>query len=130
MKRYALLPLVLGALLTAGCANKPVEEPLAVEDVASVRYETSSLSNKFEIDNVQRALAGNVLRAQVTLRNKSSFTVSYQYKFRWYDANGFEIQQQGEPWRPQVVAGKGETRLQGLAPNPAAARFEVWLRAE
>ena len=129
MKRYALLWTLLAATLMAGCAMKP-DSGLSDEDLAVLRYDSASLSGAFELLEVNRATSGDIVRAQVHLRNKSSFSVNYQYKFRWYDRNGFEIAPEGEPWRPQRAAGKAEVRLQAVAPNPAVARFELWLREE
>lgn len=128
MKRHALLWSLLLSFMLAGCATKPAQLP--EEDLAVLRYDTASLAGAFELLEVNRASSGDVIRTQVQLRNKSAFSVDYQYKFRWYDHNGFEIAPEGEPWRPQRVPGKGEFRLQGVAPSAAASRFEVWLRQE
>ncbi|AJD46603.1 hypothetical protein S7S_00895 [Isoalcanivorax pacificus W11-5] len=129
MKRYALLWTLLVTALLAGCAMNP-DDGLSDEDRAVLRYDSASLDGAFELLEVNRATSGDIVRAQVHLRNKSSFSVDYQYKFRWYDRNGFEIAPEGEPWRPQRASGKAEVRLQAVAPNAAVARFELWLREE
>lgn len=128
MKRHTLLWSLLLSLVLVGCAGKQPQLP--EEDLAVLRYDTASLSGAFELLEVNRATSGDIIRTQVHLRNKSAFSVDYQYKFRWYDRNGFEIAPEGEPWRPQRVPGKGEFRLQGVAPSAAAVRFEVWLREQ
>ena len=122
------LAFLLVPLLLVGCATATSD--LSPEDQAVLRFDSVSLDGRVEILEVNRAQAGDLIRSQVLLRNRSAFALSYQYKFRWYDRNGFEIAPDGEPWQPRRVAGRSEDRVQGVAPNPSAVRFEVWVREE
>ncbi|MBA3981238.1 MAG: DUF1425 domain-containing protein [Alcanivorax sp.] len=121
------LALVLLPLLLAACATT---SSLPEEDRNVMRYDSVSLDGRLELLEVNRAQAGDLIRTQVLVRNRSAFALSYQYKFRWYDRNGFEIAPDGEPWRPRQLAGRSEERLQGVAPNASAVRFEVWVREQ
>lgn len=122
--KYLALLLLVPALL-AGCATT---SDLPPEDQAVMRYDSLSLDGRLALLEVNRADSGDLIRTQVLVQNRSAFALSYQYKFRWYDRNGFEIAPDGEPWQPRRLAGRSEERLQGVAPNPSAVRFEIWVR--
>ncbi|MCH8542428.1 MAG: YcfL family protein [Alcanivorax sp.] len=122
--KYLALLLLVPALL-AGCATT---SDLPPEDQAVMRYDSVSLEGRLALLEVNRAESGDLIRTQVLVQNRSAFALSYQYKFRWYDRNGFEIAPDGEPWQPRRLAGRSEERLQGVAPNPSAVRFEIWVR--
>ncbi|MBZ2189146.1 YcfL family protein [Alcanivorax sp. JB21] len=122
--KYLALLLLVPALL-AGCATT---SDLPPEDQAVMRYDSVSLDGRLALLEVNRADSGDLIRTQVLVHNRSAFALSYQYKFRWYDRNGFEIAPDGEPWQPRRLAGRSEERLQGVAPNPSAVRFEIWVR--
>ena len=65
------------------------------------------------------------MRSQVALKNRGSGEAQFKYKFRWFDRNGLELDPEGSPWIPSSILSGDVVRIQGLAPNPAAASFRV-----
>ena len=44
------------------------------------------------------------------------------------DAEGAEIDPDGDPWRPLVLHGKETRTIQGVAPNASATSFKLRVR--
>ena len=120
-----LLTLLLALTLIAGCASRGDSG----EDYSHlIHYQNTNLEGRLQITEVVETQAGDVMRAQVTLHNPSAFRARYSYKFRWFDQNDFEVSPAGSPWTPNELPSRSHTRVQGVAPNPSAVRFEVWVR--
>lgn len=88
----------------------------------------SSLAGDIEIDAINSAMAGNMMRAQVTLRSKDRDTISIQYRFAWFDKQGIEINPNTGAWKPFLLYGREKRTIQGLAPDPRAKEFKVSIR--
>ena len=120
-----LIPVLLALLLLGGCASRGED----TEDYSElIHYENINLQGRLQIIDVVETHAGDVMRVQVTLENPSAFRARYSYKFRWFDRNGLEISPEGAPWVANVLPSRSQTRAQGVAPNPSATRFEIWVR--
>lgn len=120
-----ILTLLFVLLLTTGCASRGEEG----EDYSAlIHYENINLQGRLQVTDVVTTETGDVLRAQVTLENPSAFRARYSYKFRWFDADGMEIAPEGEAWQADELPSRSQSRVQGVAPNPTASRFEVWVR--
>lgn len=126
MKTFNIIfmSLLLALGLTA-CAGKPI---LSEADQAAVRYHDKSLEGQIEVVDIKRTHSGDVMRVQVTFENRSAFATKYQYKFRWFDGNGFEVSPERSPWTPQNTPGRGTNTVQATAPNPSATHVEIWFK--
>lgn len=88
----------------------------------------SSLARNIEIDAIDSAMAGNMMRAQVSLHSKDRDTVSIQYRFAWFDIQGIEINPNAGAWKPFLLYGREKRTIQGLAPDPRAKEFKISIR--
>ena len=93
-----------------------------------VVFNSSSLAGDLQVVDLQSALAGNMMRAQATLKSRDKDTLSFQYRFDWYDANGIEINSGTGSWKPLIITGKETKTVQGVAPDPRAREFKLKLR--
>ncbi len=126
MKKIAILLMSLVLAFGLGaCASKPV---LSEADQAAVKYHDKSLEGQIEVVDIKRTHSGDVLRVQVTFENRSAFATKYQYKFRWFDNNGFEVAPDRSPWKPVNTPGRGSHTVQATAPNPSATHVEIWFK--
>ncbi len=128
MRKLALF--CLSILLLAGCSASNVAQ-LETQNgkTQTMLYSNNAmLSSRLAVKNIITGHAGNLMRAQATLENRWKFELDFQYKFKWFDADGFEIQPQGEPWHQLVLQGRTQANVQALAPNPSAVRFEIWVQ--
>lgn len=85
------------------------------------------LASDLEISDMKSVLTGDLLRVQVSLRSRSRDTVPVQYRFEWFDAQGFEINA-NEAWKPFLIYGHETRTLQGVAPDQRAKEFKLKLR--
>ncbi len=126
MRKLTLIILsAIFALGLAGCTNQPV---LSEEDQAAVKYHDKSLEGQIEVVDIKRNYTGDLLRVQTTFENRSAFSTKYQYKFRWFDDQGFEVAPDRSPWKPVNTPGRGTHTVQATAPNPSATHVEIWFK--
>lgn len=77
------------------------------------------------ITHAEARFRGDLLQTSVTLRNVKKKPVSITYKFMWFDKDGFEISNEGQPWVPLTLQGIEDKTVQGTAPNPTAKTFKI-----
>ncbi len=93
-----------------------------------VVFNNSGLKGDIQIVDVKSAMAGDVMRAQATLRSRDRDTLPFQYRFEWYDAGGFEINSGAGSWKPLILYGREAKTVQGVAPDPRAREFKLKIR--
>jgi len=69
-----------------------------------------------------------MMKAQVSLRSRDRDTVSIQYRFDWFDAQGMEINANTGAWKPLIIYGRESRTIQGVAPDPRAHEFKLKIR--
>jgi uncharacterized protein YcfL len=94
----------------------------------NVVFNNSGLKGDIQIVDVKSAMAGDVMRAQATLRSKDRDTLPFQYRFDWYDAGGMEINAGAGSWKPLILYGRESKTIQGVAPDPRAKEFKLKIR--
>lgn len=131
--------LAFGALFT-GCATKTsglegaaanVQTPEG--DMQNSKYvivNNRKLARGIQIVDLKSTFAGDILKAQVTLVSKYSSTLSFQYKFAWFNKDGVEIDPDSLPWTPLIMYGNETKSIQATAPNPWAREFKIKIRAQ
>jgi uncharacterized protein YcfL len=93
-----------------------------------VVFNSSSLAGDLQIVDMQSTLAGNLMKAQATLKSKDRDTMSFQYRFDWYDAGGMEINSGAGSWKPLIITGRESKTIQSVAPDPRAKEFKLKIR--
>lgn len=135
LKLAALL--IVGMTVLYGCSPTAGAEGRAkvgwTDDGApllntKVVYNSTSLSRKIAIDEMTSSKAGDMLLAQVTLHSKAGETLSFQYKFEWFDLNGLALNAASATWKPLIIYGKESKTIQGLAPDPRGRDYKLLLR--
>jgi uncharacterized protein YcfL len=94
----------------------------------NVVFNSSGLKGDIQIVEVKSAMAGDVMRAQATLRSKDRDTLPFQYRFDWYDAGGLEINSGAGSWKPLILYGRESKTVQAVAPDPRAKEFKLKIR--
>ena len=129
--------LIVGMVAISGCSATSGAEGRAKvgwrDDGApllnnTVVYNSSSLSRKVAIEEMTSSKAGDMLLAQVTMRSKAGETLSFQYKFEWFDLNGLALNAASATWKPLIIYGKESKTIQGLAPDPRGRDYKLLLR--
>lgn len=127
MKYRAFLALiVVGAL--SGCAGMKTAESADGDKVKYQVIATGDTEDRLDVLNVVSAKSGDLAKASVELQNDSNFAYTFEYRFKWYDAAGMEINPDATAWTPVSIMAKETKSLQALAPNPTAATFKLFLQ--
>lgn len=135
--RGALGLLVLAAALT-GCASTAgieatgkrgwTQEGAPALDTR-IDINNRSLAADIEVVDVKSFMAGDLMRAQATLRSRDRETLPIQYRFVWFDREGMELGGQSVSWKPLVIHGREHKTVSGVAPDPRGREFQLKIRA-
>ncbi len=77
--------------------------------------------------SIKPLAAAGMYEAQVNLANGSDRDVAFEYRFIWYDAQGFELSQVTS-WLPAVLGAKEAKWFRSSAPAPDVASFKLMVR--
>ncbi|MBL4608688.1 MAG: YcfL family protein [Pseudomonadales bacterium] len=130
MKTYLLIGLLISAIGLSGCATsgmeaegKPTDDPKYAKHLV---IHNEALAAKIIIQEMHtRTARSGVLEVSVVLANLTSTDKNIQYRFSWYDADNFEVEQGSRAWTPVILHGKSKTSMQALAPNPTVTTYKV-----
>lgn len=81
----------------------------------------------FDAVQVQPLSTGGSLEAQVSVTNLNDRDVSFEYRFLWYDARGYELSTI-TAWQPSSLTGKESRGYKSVSPRADAASFKFMVR--
>jgi len=131
MKKWLVLLMLPLVLVFTGCSSSNMSAIEEQDDGTRATYlksNNSLLYSRLGIRDPKMTMAGDLMRAQATLENRWKFKLDFQYKVKWFNADGFEIAPEGRPWTTVVMPGRTQLNVQATAPNPTATRFEIWVQ--
>lgn len=88
-----------------------------------------SLSKEIEVLDVKARYVGDLLEGQAILRNKKKNTFEFEYKFEWYDSEGYPVESNITLWKPDLLYGKEQKWIKSLCPKSGATGFKIMIRA-
>ena len=94
----------------------------------NVVINNSSLAGDIEVVDMKSALAGDMMKAQVSLRSRDRDTINIQYAFDWFDSQGMAVGGSTTVWKPFIVYGRETKTIQGVAPDPRGREFKLKIR--
>ncbi len=132
-KTRNILMFFLLALIAAGCAttasnvlNVKITSGIASDRV--VEENNHRLARSLEFGDVSiKALGAGGAEVQVMIKNTKRKDVSFEYRFIWYDAKGFELSP-APAWMPTKLSGKEERGFRTTTPAPGAVKFKLMVR--
>ncbi len=133
---WSLAVAALAAALGAGCASPNtsgltvgVEQDEAGDLQQVLQVDNAKLAKRLKVDDVVLGQTKNgLMKAGVKLTSKLNKSMVAQSKFAWFDADGAEIDPDGDPWRPLVLHGRETRTIQGVAPTAGAVAFKLRVR--
>lgn len=129
--RAVLVAGTVTALAACSASNMVRQEPEPsgnAEQQQVLQSNNALLYNRLRIVDTRTREKNDLLQVQATLRNQWKFELDFQYRIKWFDADGFEINPEAQTWRQLVLPGSNEANVQGVAPNSKAESFEIWVR--
>lgn len=117
----------LAVSLSAGCAVNETATVTTGPDgtIQTIESNSGLLAASLKVTDTKVGSAGNLMKVQATITNDSRSALSFQYKFKWLDKDGFEIAIDGRPWTPLTITPHESKAVQAVAPNPGAKAFKI-----
>ncbi len=140
MKKIVYLGLLFSVLVCAGllsgCAAtsgisgsvKVVKGQEGCAQESKIIVNNDSLARAIKITDLKSTFAGDLLKANAMVYSKRTDTLALQYKFRWYDSQGIEVEPESSPWQPVIIYGRETKSAQAVAPNPSVKEFKIEIR--
>lgn len=125
---FAAMLVVAG--LTGCRATSGIEASGKVDEAGfekKIVINNRGLSKEIEITDIKSTFVGDIMKVQVSLHSKDRDTVPVQYRFDWFDAQGFDLNA-NQAWKPFLIYGKEVKVIQGVAPDQRAKEFKLKLR--
>lgn len=125
---FAAMLVVVG--LTGCRATSGIEASGKVDEAGfekKIVINNRGLSKEIEITDIKSTFVGDIMKVQVSLHSKDRDTVPVQYRFDWFDAQGFDLNA-NQAWKPFLIYGKEVKVIQGVAPDQRAKEFKLKLR--
>ena len=89
--------MVFGAL-SACAVNETATVQVGADGTTSIIESNSGfLAASLRVADSKVGYSGDLMRVQATIQNESRSDLSFRYKFKWLDGDGFEIAIDGRP---------------------------------
>ena len=125
----AFVATVVGLSFAAGCAHRHPSNRLerTQEPTPSERVVVTA-GSPIHFGEVVTRMEGRILHVQVLLENTSTKDQSFEYRWEWTDADGFQLGDTLSSWQPAFIGGKEHKLLNGAGPGPSAVNFRLYIR--
>jgi uncharacterized protein YcfL len=136
-RRSRIYVLCLLAFSSLSCASQTVSNVAVGEVVQGEQGETlqkdyiikdKSLAKLIQVMDVKSRFVGEFLEAQAIVRNRKKYTVQFEFKVEWYDAEGFPIESNITHWKPDLLYGAETKWISALCPKANAKGFKIMIR--
>ena len=114
------------ALLLSACAHNTAG--ISVDSSGQVRVDNSSFASDVNVVDISSVMVADLIKASALIQSKSSTDLRLQYKFTWYDASGFTVEDEANSWKSVKLHGKQQLQVGAVAPNSQATRFDIYVR--
>jgi len=85
--------------------------------------------NKLVVDNTKgRRVDDKLEEAFIDINNTSTLKTSFQYRFKWYDSQGFEVGKDMSIWRTRYIEGLSQEKISEIAPVGEAYNYKCLLK--
>lgn len=124
-------PLFSRCVLLLGLALVPLSlvSPTSLAAPINSKVEALGVPDYLVVDEIRATKRNGLLALQATIYNTDTYDHAMRYRFRWIDAQGFDVGSE-EAWKPLLVHGTQSQRIQTVAPTPQAVDFTLQIHAD
>jgi uncharacterized protein YcfL len=129
MKRAIVFALILGSVAWLSACRMPTSG-LSVESYPhnTIRINSKIVGGLFEVEEIAATNQNGLLRAQVSAVSQAQRDLQLEYRFRWTEATGMEVDTRTSTWTLLAVNAKERAMMQGIAPQASATDFILDVR--
>lgn len=124
--KTSLLCLIASALLLSACAHNTAG--ISANSSGQLRVDNTSFARDVNVTDVSSLMVADLIKASALIQSQSSTDLRIQYKFTWFDASGFTVEDEASSWKSLKLHGKQQLQVGAVAPNSQVTRFEVYVR--
>lgn len=95
---------------------------------AQVTLNSKIVAGYLSVVEMNNAMRGDLLQAQVSVVNRKNRDFPFEYRFRWLDKSGLAVPAANSGWTPATASGKERILLQGVAPAAEVADYILDIR--
>jgi len=131
MKKNILIGLTT-TLFLVGCSNSYSLSNKEVQ-VNATKFPNviilGDVLNQLIVDNTKGRRVDNKLEeAFIDINSTSKIKTSFQYRFKWYDSQGFEVGKDMSIWRTHYIEGLSQEKISEIAPVAEAYTYKCLLK--
>ena len=116
------------AAITASCSSPGVHNGALSGEAVTVGQD--EINDLVELDNERVAFGDNDLAVYpVEVVNRTRGALRLEYRARWFDDDGIEIDDATRTWKPIFVSGSSSFPVRSVARNMRAVRCVVEVRS-
>lgn len=125
------------AVLPSACAKRTASNVAVGEVIGEEEGEVlqkdyiikdKTLAKEIEVLDVKARKVGNLLQGQAIIRNRKMSTTHFEYKFEWFDEDGFPVESNVSLWKPDLLYGAETKWIGATCPKPDATGFKIMIR--
>lgn len=113
-------------LFMSACA--PHTSGLMASSTGESRVDNRSFASEISIEQLKSRQQAGFLQGSGLIMSKVATDLRLQYKFTWYDINGYSLDDEGVAWKSLKIHGKQQVQVSGVSPNTNAVRYELYVR--
>ena len=119
------------AVLLSGCTTSPRTTGTIIRSHPSDNIRENSplvarylLVREIKYDKEMNSL----MRVQIQIANIAEEDLTFEYRFRWFDENQFEVKSIASTWLTINCIPRDTANIQAVAPAPQVEDFEIMIR--
>lgn len=120
MFKLPSLLLLLSIVLLTGCSGN--------KDRPYVEYENRAMSGKLTVSEIRHRIKYDMLQFSVDITNKTADSVTFLYKFKFFDKEGFEVLQDSRPWARKILSAHETVAIQAPAPDNSVLGAKLYIK--
>ena len=86
------------------------------------------LAKEIQVLDVKARFMGDFLEGLAVVQNRRKYTVDFEYRFEWYDKQGYPIESNIVHWSPDLLYGRESKWIKAICPKRNANGFKVMIR--
>lgn len=121
--------LAVALFLLSGCASR-VGTLVTSAPETKVHLSGKKLEKKLKITNTRTSRVNDLLRVQIDAYNENKKQIDLEYRFRWLDESGMEVENNTILWKPKKAEATDNVYFVAVAPLSSAVDYEFYVRVK
>ena len=101
---------------------------IAMADTALSKVENLGSMQSLEVPEIKVKSKNGLMLIQADFLNNSIYNLDVYYRFKWVDADGFQIGDD-EPWKLVTLIGKQKSAIKTISPSTLAKDFKIEIQS-